>query len=321
MSGAPLRIGSRGSPLALWQANWVKDRLAEKFSGLAVEISVIKTTGDKILDSPLSKIGDKGLFTREIEHALLENRIDCAVHSLKDLPTELPPGLAIGAITQREDVRDVFIARSGSRVTALADVPHGGTIATGSLRRRSQLLHWRPDITITENRGNLNSRFAKLDDSHWDGMILARAGVVRLGMEQRITEVIPSERILPAAGQGALGIEIREGDSTTLKFIATLASPAATSATLGERALLRELEGGCQVPIGAYGRLEENVFRLDAMIGSLDGKRFFRGKIHGKPERSEELGKELAKMLYESGGREILEEIRTKADSGVRSEM
>jgi hydroxymethylbilane synthase len=309
-TGATVRIGSRGSPLALWQANWVRDQLAARFPGLGVELEIIKTTGDKILDSPLSKIGDKGLFTREIEHALLERRIDLAVHSLKDLPTELPAGLAIGAVTQREDVHDVFIARAGTEAKKLDDIPRGGTIATGSLRRRSQLLHWRPDLTIVENRGNLNTRLSKLDDSTWDGMILARAGVVRLGWDERITEVIPLERILPAVGQGALAIEFRAGDSVTLKFIAPLASAGATSSTLGERAFLRELEGGCQVPIGAFGRIEENVFRMDAMIGSLDGKKYLRGKIHGDPGQSERLGTELAKMLYESGGDKILEEIR-----------
>ena len=308
-----LTIGSRGSPLALWQANWVKDTLQNHFPQLVVEITIIKTTGDKILDSPLSKIGDKGLFTREIERALLDRAIDCAVHSLKDLPTELPKGLVIGAITQREDVHDVFVGNANKNYKHLDDIPSGGTIATGSLRRKCQLLNWRPDLNIAELRGNLNTRFSKLDASNWDGMILARAGVIRLGWEERITEIIPFERMLPAVGQGALGIEMRSDDNQTLKMIKPLESIPTTYSTLGERALLRELEGGCQVPIGTHGRIEKSEFKLDAVVGSLDGRKIVRGKIHGTPENSEELGVQLAHILLKSGAKEILESIRTQA--------
>jgi hydroxymethylbilane synthase len=307
-----LRIGSRGSQLALWQAEWVKRELKSHVPGLEVAIEVIKTTGDKILDSPLSKIGDKGLFTKEIEQALLDGRVEIAVHSLKDLPTTLPAGLKIGAITKREDVRDVFIAHV-QKPRKFDELPRGARIATGSLRRTCQIKSWRPDLEIIDLRGNLNTRFAKLDASDWDGMILARAGVIRLGFEERISDVLPLEKVLPAVGQGALGIEIRDDDRDTLRLVKLLASEATTSAVLGERAFLSYLEGGCQVPIGTHGRIEQNLFRLDAMIGSLDGKSIVRGAIHGLPDESESLGRQLAKTLYASGGRELLEAIRSPA--------
>lgn len=306
-----IRVGSRGSALALWQANWVKNELESAVPGVAVAIEVIKTTGDRILDSPLSAIGDKGLFTREIEHSLLEGRIDAAVHSLKDLPTELPSGLTIGAVTRREDVHDVFLRHPNTSHRGVEDVPSGGTIATGSLRRVCQLLHWRPDLRIVDLRGNLNTRFSRLDASDWDGMILARAGVLRLGLAERITQVLPFEHMLPAVGQGSLAIEIRENDRRTLDVVRPLGSEAATRSTLGERALLRYLEGGCQVPIGAYGRIENNQFVLDAMIGSLDGSNIVRGRMHGDPEQSEEIGRRLAAALHEGGGGGILDAIRT----------
>lgn len=304
-------IGTRGSQLALWQANWVKQELNNHFRHLDVEIQIIKTTGDKILDSPLSAIGDKGLFTKEIEHALLEHTIDVAVHSLKDLPTLLPAGLKIGAISKREDVRDVFISHPDKPYKRFDDVPPDAAIATGSLRRKCQLMSMRPGLHIVDLRGNLNTRFAKLEHSDWDGMILARAGVVRLGFKQRITQVLPIEQMLPAVGQGAIGIEIREHDPAVEKFLEPLASRAATIATTGERAFLRFLEGGCQVPIGTYGRIARGEFLLDAMIGSLDGKKIVRGKARGTPDRSEELGKHLAETLYSGGGKEILEQIRS----------
>jgi hydroxymethylbilane synthase len=303
-------IGSRGSQLALWQTNWVKNELQKTFPKLEIEVEIIKTTGDKILDSPLSKIGDKGLFTKELELALLDKRIDLAVHSLKDVTTVLPEGLAIGAVTKREDVRDVFIAHPTKSYRRFEDLPPCAKVATGSLRRKCQLMSWRPDLEIIDIRGNLNTRFTKLEESNWDGMILARAGVIRLGFEHRVSEILPVEKILPAVGQGALAIEVREGDKAILKYISKLANEATAIATSGERALLRYLEGGCQVPIGTHGRLEENDFVLDAMIGSLDGKKIVRGKIHGPTGQAEELGKKLAKTLFESGGREILESIR-----------
>lgn len=310
MKNKIIRIGTRGSELALWQTNWVKEALLRKFPKLQVEVIVIKTTGDKILDSPLSKIGDKGLFIKEIERALLNNEIDLAVHSLKDVPTAIPEGLTIGAVTKREDVRDVFIAHPKKKYAAFEDLPHRATIATGSLRRKCQLLHWRPDLHVVDIRGNLNSRFKKLEESDWDGMVLARAGLVRLGMEDRITEILPLELMLPAVGQGALALEIREDDPATKKIVSTIHDESTAMATSGERALLRHLEGGCQVPIGTYGRIENGQFFLDALIGTVDGKKTVRGKIHGEPNHAEELGKALAQTLLVSGGREILEQIR-----------
>ena len=305
-----LTLGSRGSNLALWQTNWVKAELEQRFPNLAIHIEIIKTIGDKILDSPLSKIGDKGLFTREIEHALLDKRIDVAVHSLKDVPTQLPAGLTIGAITKREDVRDVFISHPKKLYKQFDGLPRGANIATGSLRRKCQIMNWRPDINIIDVRGNLNTRFEKLDASDWDGMILARAGVLRLGFSERVSEIFPTNKILPAVGQGALAIEIRDDDAATLRYVRELASEATTIATKAERAFLRFLEGGCQVPIGTFGRVENNIFMLDGMIGSLDGKKILRGTTHSSPEHAETVAIELAKMLFESGGKEILESIR-----------
>jgi hydroxymethylbilane synthase len=310
-----LVIGSRGSELALWQARWVQGELQKLHPGMDVRITIVKTTGDKILDSPLSKIGDKGLFTREIEHALLDSSIDLAVHSLKDLPTQLPEGLVIGAMCAREDVRDVFIPRPGNPIPRLLDQEQGARIATGSLRRKCQLLHHRPDLDIIDIRGNLNTRFRKLEESSWAGMILARAGVVRLGWENHIGETLSPEIILPAVGQGALGIEIRRGDDRVQSIIAVLDHQPTAQAARAERSLLRTLEGGCQVPIGTYARLEhEGSSRqlvMDAVVGSLDGTTVVRGNIRGAPEEGEELGLRLAGILLSRGADAILRTIRS----------
>ncbi len=312
-------IGSRGSQLALWQTGWVKNELEKHFPDLRVEVEIIKTTGDKILDSPLSAIGDKGLFTKEIEHALLGKRIDLAVHSMKDLPTELPAGLVIGAVTRREDVHDVFIAHPNKAYKRLDDVPGGGVIGTGSLRRRSQLLHLRPDLQIADLRGNLNTRLAKLDNSGWDGIILARAGVIRLGFEERITDIIPLDRMLPAVGQGALALEIREGEPAMRALIRPLESIPTTIAVNAERAFLRYLEGGCQVPIGTYARIEDNTLLMDAVICTPDGKKAIRGKVQGSPEEGEKLACQLAETLYKSGGEGILNAIRSVVSAAAPS--
>jgi hydroxymethylbilane synthase len=278
------------------------------------DIVIIKTKGDRVLDAPLSKIGDKGLFTREIEHALLEGTIDLAVHSLKDLPTELPQGLTIGAVSEREDVRDVFLPRPDNQIRTLLGQPAGAEIATGSLRRKCQLLNLRPDLCIVDIRGNLNTRLTKLEKSSWAGMMLARAGVVRLGWEDRIGESLDPMTLLPAVGQGALGIEIRAGDDQVRQLIAGLHHPATGYATEAERALLRRLEGGCQVPIGTYGRVvdDEGVhrLRLDALVGSPDGRTVVRGAVDGAPEEADLLGRRLAEWLLEHGARAILAEIR-----------
>lgn len=304
----PLIIGTRGSALALWQAEYVQSVLQKKFPHRPVQIRIIKTTGDKILNQALSKIGDKGLFTKEIETALLRGTIDVAVHSLKDLPTASPEGLVLSAITKREDVRDVLISRSAR---SLAGLPEGAVVATGSLRRRSQLLHLRPDLRIVDIRGNLNSRFAKYDASTWDGMILARAGVKRLGWSDRIAQVIPTTLILPAVGQGALAIQIREGDEETHRLTSVLNHGATQWAALAERALLRTLEGGCQIPIGAWARLEKGVLLLDAMVGSVDGT--LRLDARGEttdPAKAEQLGIRVAKKLLTNGARDILTALR-----------
>lgn len=303
-------IGTRGSELALWQTYHVKALLEARFPGITVEIQKIKTTGDKILDAPLAKIGDKGLFTKELEIALLDDRVDIAVHSFKDVPTLVPDGLIIAAVLEREDVHDVFIANSKKSHRTFMDLPANAVIATGSLRRKCQLLKARSDIQIVEIRGNLNTRLTKLDSSDWDGMILAKAGVTRLGWEQRITDILPFELMLPAVGQGALAIEIRAGDQRTEEMLGTLHHHPTAATVTAERALLRYLEGGCQIPIGAYGQIIGDNLRLDALIGSLDGKRIVRGLKTGTMANAEQIGIDLANELFNRGGREILMEFR-----------
>jgi hydroxymethylbilane synthase len=305
-----IRIGTRGSELALWQTYHVKALLEAFFPGIAIDVQKIKTTGDKILDAPLAKIGDKGLFTKELEIALLDDRVDIAVHSFKDVPTLVPEGLTITAVLEREDVRDVFIANPKKSHRTFTDIPPNSIIATGSLRRKCQLLNAHPDIQIVEIRGNLNTRIKKLDSSEWDGMILAKAGVTRLGWAQRITDILPIDLMLPAVGQGALAIECRAGNQRVQEMLRPLHHHTTAAAVTAERALLRYLEGGCQIPIGAYGQIIKNEFRLDAVIGSLDGKRIVRGKKIGTIADAEKIGIDLAKELFNQGGREILKEIR-----------
>ena len=303
-------IGSRGSELAMWQSRWVENEVKKFHSDLKIDIRIIKTTGDKILDAPLSKIGDKGLFTKELEKALLDRTIDLAVHSFKDIPTNIQDGLTIAAICEREDVRDVFVKHPKKNYARLSDIPENGTVATGSLRRRFLLLQMRPETTVVDIRGNLGTRIEKLAKSEWDGMILAKAGISRLGRSQIITEILPPARFLPAVGQGALAIESREDDEFVISTVRALDHLPTRQATIGERALLRRLEGGCQVPIGTYGRIEKGVFKLDAAIGSLDGKRCVRSTIEGSPQETERLGIVLAEKLLADGGEEILDEIR-----------
>lgn len=317
-SGRTLRIGTRGSALALWQARWVKGELQRRHAGLATELVIIKTTGDRILDSPLSKIGDKGLFTREIEQALLRGDIDLAVHSLKDLPTQVPAGLALGAVTEREDVRDVFIPHPRSSRRRLAGLPPGSVIATGSLRRRAQLLAMEKGFSVVDLRGNLNTRMRRLEESDWAGMILARAGVVRLGWEEKIGEIIEPDVMLPAVGQGALGIEIRSDDARTRELITVLEHGPTRQAVTAERALLHRLEGGCQVPLGTMSWLERaaggrETLTLEGIVASLEGDRVVRGKESGAPEDAERIGTNLAERLLSAGADEILREIRRGA--------
>lgn len=310
MKRTKLTIGTRGSELAQWQTAWIAQQLQHSSPEVSVETVVIKTTGDKILDSPLSKIGDKGLFTKEIERALLDGTIDLAVHSLKDLPTVVPQGLTIAVVTEREDVRDVFISHPGKKYPSLKEVPRNGAIATGSLRRKCQLLHHRPDLHIVDLRGSLRTRREKLEKSDWDGMVLAKAGVTRLGWTEMIAEVFEPDYMLPAVGQGALAVEIREDDRELLTMLMPLNHLPTQQATSGERALLRRLEGGCQIPIGTYGRITNGAFLLDAIVGSLDGSTIVRGSIKGSPSESESLGRQLAEELVSKGAGKILDEIR-----------
>ncbi|MEE9225926.1 MAG: hydroxymethylbilane synthase [Bacteroidota bacterium] len=305
-----LIVGSRGSDLALRQSNWVKLELERQLPNREIRLEIIKTRGDKILDTPLSKIGGKGLFTKEIDLALYEKRIDLAVHSLKDIPTQTPEGLTIGAITKREDVQDVFIKHPEKNHASLASLSRGAVIATGSLRRKCQLLHFRSDLVIENLRGNVPSRIQKLDASDWDGIVLAKAGLDRLERSDRITEVLSTDIILPPVGQGALGLEIRSDDDEVFEYVSRVNDAETEIGTRAERALLHHLQGGCQVPIGAYGRIVNDVLRLDAMVGSLDGTHVIRGTVQGKSEEAESMAVKLAETLLQSGGEKILKEIR-----------
>ena len=300
-------IGSRGSALALWQANFVKRELEKKNKNVKVEINIIKTKGDKILDVALSKIGDKSLFTKELEVELLAKRIDLAVHSLKDLQTQIPEGLKLAAVTKRHDVEDVLIARR--KGITIQSLPEYGVVATGSLRRRSQLLHLRPDLTVLDLRGNVPSRIKKFLESEWDAIILARAGVERLNLKKHISSFISTDEILPAVGQGALGIEIHSENKIAEEIIKSIHHEDTYIAVLAERALLRALEGGCQVPIGAFAEVKSSGLYLDALVGALDGSVTYRKKIRGSKKDPEKLGKTLAKDLLRAGANEILKEV------------
>ncbi|MBX2975133.1 MAG: hydroxymethylbilane synthase [Ignavibacteriaceae bacterium] len=300
-------IGSRGSDLALWQSNFIKKQLERHHKHISVEISLIKTKGDKILDVALSKIGDKGLFTKELEVELLEKRVDLAVHSLKDLQTDIPSGLKLAAVTKRHDVEDVLIARK--KGTTIASLREGATVATGSLRRRSQLLHLRPDLNVVDLRGNVPTRIEKFLSSDWDAIILARAGVERLGLKKHISSYIAKDDMLPAVGQGALGIEIHQDNKFVEELLSVIHDENTFAAVSAERSLLKALEGGCQVPIGAFGEVTSNGLYLDAIVGSIDGTLTFRKKMRGSKKEAVKLGKNLAKDLIKAGAKQILKEI------------
>jgi hydroxymethylbilane synthase len=302
-----LIIGSRGSELALWQANFLKHEIEKKNKSVKVEISIIKTKGDKILDVALSKIGDKSLFTKELEVELLAKHIDLAVHSLKDLQTQIPAGLKLAAVTKRHAVEDVLIARK--KGMTIKSLPGYGVVATGSLRRRSQLLHLRPDLTVLDLRGNVPSRINKFLESEWDAIILARAGVERLNLKKYISSIIPKEEILPAVGQGALGIEIHKDNRIVEEIVQSIHHDETYKAVLAERSLLEALEGGCQVPIGALAKVKSSGLYLDAIVGSLDGSVTYRKKLRGSKNEPEKLGKRLAKDLLNAGASEILKEV------------
>ena len=302
MSKNTLRIGTRKSKLALWQANYVKEKLESR--GYGVELVLITTTGDKILDAPLAKIGGKGLFVKEIEEALLRGDIDLAVHSLKDVPMVLPEGLTLGAITEREEPFDVLISRDGR---GLQELPEGAKVGTSSLRRQVQIKRKRPDLRVEILRGNVDTRLRKLEEGLYDAIVLAYAGVKRMGFEERVSQVL--EDFIPAVGQGSLAIEIRQEDQRVYEAIAFLDHRESRIRAECERAFLRELQGGCQVPIGAYAWIEGKKLKLKAFISDLEGRKFLEGIEEGDLHQAEQVGKKLAKRLLEEGGKEILEEI------------
>jgi hydroxymethylbilane synthase len=306
-------IGTRGSALALWQTDFVKTELEKRFPEAAFTIRVIKTTGDKILDTSLSKIGDKGLFTRQIETALLDNEIDLAVHSLKDLPTIQPENLIIGAVSKRETPNDIFIAKN---YDSIDDLPQNARVATGSLRRRSQLLNYRPDLEILEIRGNVPTRIEKFLDSDLDGMILAYAGVHRLGLDAHIKQIVPIEIMLPAVGQGVMAIERRETDLELREMLNSLTDGSVELRVTAERAFLRSLEGGCQVPIGAYAEIDGGEIFLRGFVGSLNGAVIIRDSLRGEADKLNDartLGESLAEKVLQKGAAQILNEAREKS--------
>ncbi len=306
-----LIIGSRGSKLALWQSNWIKQELERLHPGLVVEIEIIKTTGDRMQEVSLAGLAGagKGVFTKEIEEALIDRRIDLAVHSLKDLPTVLPDGLHIAAITERVDVRDALICSAALHrtVKAIRDLPNGARVGTSSLRRRAQLLHQRPDLEVLELRGNVDTRLRKLDEGQYDAIILAAAGLIRLGFAERITAKISPDEMLTAVGQGALGIESRVDDQRTNLLLESLNHWPTRYAAEAERAVLRELGGGCAVPIAAFGIVDSGErLKLDALVAEVDGRRTIRLQVEGSAHQAEELGLQLAESLVAAGARELL---------------
>jgi hydroxymethylbilane synthase len=303
-----LTIGSRGSQLALWQARWIQARLEER--GEECRIQIIHTTGDRITDVPLAKVGGKGLFTKEIEEALLRGDIDVAVHSMKDMPTDIPGGLAIAAIPEREDPRDAMVG------VALASLPEGAHVGTSSLRRSAQLCALRPDFVIESIRGNVDTRLRKLEDRHFDSIVLAAAGLRRLGLEGRIAEVLEPEVMCPAVGQGALAVETR-GDGGPAQLICGRLDHAETRAAVtAERALLAQLGGGCQVPIGAHARIVDGVLHIDAVVVSPEGDAIVRLGSAGPVSDAASIGAALGEELLAAGGREILEDVYGDAAHG-----
>ena len=305
MNNRTLRLGTRGSALALWQANWVKATLEKKHPGLTIELSLIKTTGDKILDVPLAKIGGKGLFTKEIDEALLSERIDLAVHSLKDVPFQLPDGIELAAVPEREDGRDAFVSNGPK----LHELPSGSTIGTSSLRRQVQLRHRFPALNLKVLRGNVDTRLRKLEAGDYDAIVLAVAGLKRLGYESRITEILNEDIMLPAVAQGALGIVCRTGDSDTQKLLAALEHSTSRLCVTAERGLLRALGGSCQVPIAGKAVIRGDRLRIEGRIASLDGKQMLSESLEGSISQPAELGLALGQKLIEAGASKILAEI------------
>ncbi|GAA0564791.1 hydroxymethylbilane synthase [Rheinheimera aquimaris] len=301
-----IRIATRKSALALWQAEYVKAELLRHHPGLTVELVPMSTQGDKILDTPLAKIGGKGLFVKELEQAMLEGRADIAVHSMKDVPVEFPDGLMLHTICPRENPQDAFVS---NQFKSIDELPPGAVVGTSSLRRQCQLKALRPDLTVRDLRGNVNTRLAKLDNGEYAAIILAAAGLIRLGFEQRIAALMPVDTSLPANGQGAVGIECRSDDKEVQQLLSALEHRETRICVLAERAMNRKLQGGCQVPIGAYAVIENDTLWLRGLVGALDGSEIIRHQLRGPVAEAEQLGVALAEHLLSQGADRILQDV------------
>lgn len=302
-------IATRGSKLALWQAEWVRSLIEKIDPSLQVELNKIKTTGDKITDVPLAQVGGKGLFVKEIEEAMLRDEADLAVHSMKDVPTMLPEGLHLSAVLEREDPRDAFVTRKDSGINSFKDLGPDSTVGTSSLRRSCQLKNIRPDLEIVSLRGNLDTRMRKLDEGQFDAVILAVAGMKRLGFGDRITEMLALDVSLPAIAQGAVGIECRVDDEFINGLITPLKHAETEICVSAERSCLKRLEGGCQVPIAAHAVLKNGMLLMDGLVGSISGDRMIRAHMEGSPDEAERIGDDIAKEMLDGGAREILAEV------------
>jgi len=303
-------IGTRGSSLALWQANWVREKISGTFPDADVSLKIIKTTGDKILDVPLANVGGKGLFVKEIEEAMFRGEIDLAVHSMKDVPAELPDGLFLTAYTKREDPRDAFVGRDGK--TSLDALPAGSVIGTSSLRRQAHLTRFFPHLKTVSIRGNLETRIRKIEEMALSGVLLAAAGLKRMALAERDSQYLSVEQFIPAVGQGVLGIEAREGDTALCRMLTVLNDEDARAAVLAERGFLKTLEGGCQVPIAAYAGVDGTEVSLHGMVSSLDGKRVIEDSLKGNRQDAASVGRTLAESLLSRGAGEILKEVYDK---------
>jgi len=301
-----LRIGSRGSILARWQAEFVRKQLFQ-VAGVEAEIIIIRTSGDKMQQSPLTQIGGKGIFVKELEEALLDESVDLAVHSVKDIPTETPGRLSFPAVCRRDDVRDCVVSHIS---TPLANLRQGARVGTSSLRRQAQLRHYRPDLDLRELRGNVDTRLRKVESGEYDAIVLSKAGLDRLGWAQKITEVLSTDISLPAVGQGAIAIESRVKDQETAQILEKLDDAETRTAIIAERSLLKALQGGCQVPLGAWARIERGELVMEAVVCSVDGSQYIRKKAVASPDQAAQLGEHLARELAEGGARNILEEVQ-----------
>jgi len=306
-----IRIGTRGSKLALTQSKWIKEQLEKHHDGILVELIKIKTTGDKILDTPLSKIGGKGLFVKEIEEALLDSKVDLAVHSMKDVPAQLPEDLMLSTFPLREDPSDALISR---KQCPLDQLPNGAKVGTSSLRRGAQLLHLRPDLKLVSLRGNVDTRLNKLSSGDLEAIILATAGLNRLGLSSVITQTIPFHQLLPAVGQGVLGLEVRRDDHETISLLDFLNHADTGTAVTAERAFLKTLEGGCQVPIAGFAQVNGDTLSFEGLVAELDGSRIYRETVTGSRDEAEAIGIKAAKALLASGGGDVLKRLYEESD-------